>query len=36
VPHILWHGPLAFPVSSEGSPHLVASYDMHGDAEDLF
>jgi hypothetical protein len=27
---------LVFPVSSEGSPHLVTSYDTQGDAEDLF
>jgi hypothetical protein len=25
-----------FPVSSEGPPHLVASYDTRGDVEDLF
>jgi hypothetical protein len=24
VPHLLWHGALVFPVSSEGPPHLVA------------
>jgi hypothetical protein len=27
---------LVFPVLSEGPPHLVASYDTLGDAEDLF
>jgi hypothetical protein len=27
VPHLLWHGASVFPVSSEGPPHLVASYD---------
>jgi hypothetical protein len=32
VPHLLTS---VFLVSSEGSPHLVASYDTHGDAEDL-
>jgi hypothetical protein len=26
VPHMLWHGASVFPVSSEGLPHLVASY----------
>jgi hypothetical protein len=36
VPHLLWHGTSVFPVSSEGPPHLVDSYDTHGDAEDLF
>jgi hypothetical protein len=36
VPHLLWHGVLVFPVSSEGPPHSVASHDTHGDAEDLF
>jgi hypothetical protein len=29
VPHLLWHGTSAFPVSSEGLPHAVASYDTH-------
>jgi hypothetical protein len=29
VPH-LWHGTSVFPVSSEGPPHFVASYDTHG------
>jgi hypothetical protein len=36
VPHLLWHGASVFPVSSEGPPHLVASYDTQGDVEDLF
>jgi hypothetical protein len=36
VPHLLWHGALVFPVSSEGPPHSVASYDTRGDVEDLF
>jgi hypothetical protein len=36
VQHLLWHGASVFSVSSEGPPHLVASYDTHGDAEDLF
>jgi hypothetical protein len=30
VPHLLWHGTSVFPVSSEGPPHLVASYDTRG------
>ena len=32
VPYLLWHGTS----SSEGPPHSVASYDTHGDTEDLF
>jgi hypothetical protein len=36
VPHLLWHVTSVFPVSSEGLPHSVASYDMHRDEEDLF
>jgi hypothetical protein len=36
VPHLLWHGTSIFPVSSEGPPHSVASYDTHRDAEDLY
>jgi hypothetical protein len=36
VPHLLWHGASVFPVSSAGPPHLIASYDSQGDAEDLF
>jgi hypothetical protein len=27
---------LVFPVSSEGLPYLVTSYDIRGDVEDLF
>jgi hypothetical protein len=30
VPHLLWHGASVFPASSEGLPHLVASYDTRG------
>jgi hypothetical protein len=30
VPHLLWHGTSVFPVSSEGSPQSVASYDTWG------
>jgi hypothetical protein len=30
VPHLLWHGASVFPVSSEGPPHSVASYDTRG------
>jgi hypothetical protein len=29
VPHLLWHRASVFPVSSEGPPHSVASYDTH-------
>jgi hypothetical protein len=36
VPHLLWHEASAFPVSSEGPPHSVASYDTHGDVENPF
>jgi hypothetical protein len=36
VPHLLWHGTSVFPVSSEGPPRSVASYDTHGDAEDVY
>jgi hypothetical protein len=36
VPHLLWHGALVFPVSSEGPPHSIASYDTRGDVEELF
>jgi hypothetical protein len=36
VPRLLWHGASVFPVSSEGPPHSVASYDTQGDVEDLF
>jgi hypothetical protein len=34
--HLLWHGALVFPVSSEGPPLSVASFDTQGDVEDLF
>jgi hypothetical protein len=27
VPHLLWHGTSVFPVSSEGPPHSIYSYD---------
>jgi hypothetical protein len=30
VSHLLRHGVSVFPVSSEGPPHLVASYDTRG------
>jgi hypothetical protein len=30
VPYLLWHGTSVFPVSSEGPPHSVASYDTRG------
>jgi hypothetical protein len=36
VPHLLWHGASDFPVSSEGPPHSVASYDTQVDVETLF
>jgi hypothetical protein len=36
VPHLLRDGTSVFPVSSEGPPHFVASYDTRGDVEDLF
>jgi hypothetical protein len=36
VPQLLWHGASVLPVSSEGPPHSVASYDTHGDVKDLF
>jgi hypothetical protein len=36
VPHLLWYRASVFPVSSEGSPHSVASYDTLGDVEELF
>jgi hypothetical protein len=35
-PHLLWLGASVFPVSSEGPPDLVASYETQGDVEDLF
>jgi hypothetical protein len=34
VPHLQWHRASVFPVSSEGPPHSVASYDTLGDVED--
>jgi hypothetical protein len=36
VPHLLWHGTSVFPVSSEGPPHSVASYDTRRGVKDLF
>ena len=36
VPHPLRHGASVFPVSSEGPPCLVASYDTQWDVEYLF
>jgi hypothetical protein len=36
VPRLLWHGTSFFPVSSEGSPHPIASYDTHEDVDSLF
>jgi hypothetical protein len=36
VPHLLWHGGSVLPVSSEGPPHSVASYDTQGNEDDLF
>jgi hypothetical protein len=36
VPHLLWHGTSVFPVSSEGPPHSVDSYDTRGGVDDLF
>jgi hypothetical protein len=36
MPHLLWHGTSFFPVSSEGPPLSVASYDTQGGVEDLF
>jgi hypothetical protein len=36
VQHMLWHEASVFPVSSEGPPHSVASYNAQGNAEDLF
>ena len=35
VSHLLRRGTLVFPVSSEGPPHSVVSYDTLGDVEDL-
>jgi hypothetical protein len=36
VPHLLWHGPSVFLVSSEVPPHLVAFYDTQGNVEISF
>jgi hypothetical protein len=36
VPHQLRHGVSVFPVSSEGPPHSVTSYDTQGDVDNLF
>jgi hypothetical protein len=36
VPHLLWPGVSFFPVSSKGPPHLIATYDSQGNAEELF
>jgi hypothetical protein len=36
MPHLLWHGTSFFPISFEGPPQSVASYDTQGDVEDLF
>jgi hypothetical protein len=36
VTHLLRHRASVFSISSEGPPHLVASYDTQGDVEDLF
>jgi hypothetical protein len=36
VQHLLWHGVSDFPVSFEGPPQLVVSYNTPGDVEDLF
>jgi hypothetical protein len=36
VPYLLWHGASVVPVSSEGPPHSVVSYDIQGNVEDLF
>jgi hypothetical protein len=30
MPHLPWHGASVFPVSSEGPPHSVTSYDTEG------
>jgi hypothetical protein len=36
MPHLLWHGASVLPVSSEGLPYSVASYDTQGYVENLF
>jgi hypothetical protein len=35
VPHLVWHGTSVFPVSSDGPPHSVASYNTRGDEDNL-
>jgi hypothetical protein len=35
APHLLQHGASVFPISSEGLPHSVVSYDTQGDVENL-
>jgi hypothetical protein len=35
VPHLLCHGASVFPISSEGPPHSVASYNTRGDVKGL-
>jgi hypothetical protein len=35
VPHLLWHGASVFPFSAERLPHLITSYDLQGDMENL-
>jgi hypothetical protein len=34
-PHLMWLGASVFPVSSEGPPHSVASYDTQGGVEKI-
>jgi hypothetical protein len=36
VSHLLGHGASLFPISPEGAPRLITSYNLQGDAEDLF
>jgi hypothetical protein len=36
VPYLLWHRTSGFPVSSDGPPHIVASYGTRADVEELF
>jgi hypothetical protein len=33
VPHLMWYGTSVFPVSSEGPPHSVASYDTRSNPD---
>jgi hypothetical protein len=35
LPNLPGHGTSVFPVSPEGLPHLVISYSMEGNMEDL-